>query len=77
MPMSALVIDKTEREVPQIILALGSACRLSCRLYRRKQQAYQDADDRDYDQQLNQGEAALSSFHGGLVPATSVISIPK
>jgi len=47
---------KGQTDLLQVVCALDPAGRLSSRLHGRQQQGDQDADDRDHDQQLDQGE---------------------
>jgi hypothetical protein len=48
----------SDRELLEIVDALGPPARFSSGLNRRQEQCDQDGDDRDDDQQLDQGESA-------------------
>ena len=60
--MIRLVLQKAERDLFQMIQALGSPCRLAGRLHGRQQQGNQDADDRNDDQQFHQRKSTLGSL---------------
>ena len=54
--MGVLVVQATEGKLLEIVGALHLSGRLPRRLHRRQQQRDQDADDRYYYKQLNQGK---------------------
>jgi hypothetical protein len=50
-----------ERELLEVVLALGTASGLSRLLNRWQQQGDQDRDDRDHHEQLNEGKGPSAS----------------
>ena len=55
-PRGVLVVQATQGELLQIVLALHLPGRLAGRLHRRQQKRDQDGDDRDHHQEFHQGE---------------------
>jgi hypothetical protein len=47
-----------QHDLPQVVRALAPSSRFAGSLNRRKQQGHENADDRDYDQQLDEREAS-------------------
>jgi hypothetical protein len=67
------MIQESEPNVLEIILALTSAGSFAGGLYRRQQERDQDADDRNHNQKLNQRKSAATKtatirFHGNPLP---------
>jgi hypothetical protein len=52
----------------QVVLTLHAPSRLTSRLHRRQQEGNQHADDRDYNQQLNERETAARGEGGHRIP---------
>ena len=50
----AFIIQTSNRDLPEMVFALGATGRLARRLNCRKQQRHENADDRDDNQQLDQ-----------------------
>jgi hypothetical protein len=67
--MDVVIIVPGERDLLQIVAALGSPCRLACRLHGWQQERNQDCDNRDDGQKLDQRETAPPT-HG---PAPSFV----
>ena len=55
-PVRAVVVVKAQRDLLDMVGALGTPCRLAGRLHRRQQQRDEDPDDRDHHQQFHQRE---------------------
>src|SRR5690606_10382793 len=55
-----VVVQKRERQLLDVVLAVGGSCRLSRRLDGRQQKRHQNPDDCDHNQELNQGKAPAS-----------------
>ena len=60
-PVRLLVVQTSQGELLDIVLALHLACGLTCRLHRRQEQGDKDGDDRDHDQQLDKRKTATRS----------------
>jgi hypothetical protein len=52
--MGVVIVVAGQRKLLEVVDALGAPGRFAGRLHGWQQQRDQDADDRDYDQQLNQ-----------------------
>ena len=59
--MRAMVIVKTKPDLLQIIDTLSSTGRFSCGLHGRKQQRYENCDNRNHHQQFDQRETAIGA----------------
>jgi hypothetical protein len=53
------VIDARQRDLAEIVLALGTAGGFAGGLDGGEEQRHQDADDGDYHQELDEGEGAV------------------
>lgn len=60
--MDVMVLVQRQTHLAKIVGALDAPGGFAGCLYRRQEQSYQNADDRDDDQQLDDGECRLSSF---------------
>jgi hypothetical protein len=56
MAMCLVVIDRGERELPQVALALGPPGRLSGCLNRGNEQRHEETDDEDHHEELDEGK---------------------
>ena len=61
-----MVVVKRQAHLLEIIAALHPPGSLPRRLDRRQQKGNQDADDRDYDQELDQGKSGFENGALGL-----------